>query len=227
MTRTLPWETSATPNRSGPQQRDGDAKRKREPETIDLTGSDDENINKAQKTNRAPFLTPSSSGHRSGKPFQSSAPTPRGLTRTPSLNQASPPRSSQPTPSQGRQSGRTPSWNQSSSWSSGPARPVHSQAERDSWLAPSSTQDHEGDIYETIASSQNVAVGYEDFIKYSQTPSKIVGVQYYQGSCCSGSHQLNHAHMRQIGFATIKEQVELIREPGNPYDRNAIRVDNM
>ncbi|GAB7349270.1 hypothetical protein MBLNU459_g8418t1 [Dothideomycetes sp. NU459] len=87
--------------------------------------------------------------------------------------------------------------------------PQHSQPERDSWLAPHTTQDHEGDIYESIASSQNVAIGSEEFIKYSELPSKIVGVRYYQG------------------FATFGEQVEIIREPGNPYDLNAIRVDNM
>lgn len=191
MPRNLPWKAPSTPNRAL-QQGDSnrtmsstDSKRKRETETIDLTGSDEKTANKAQKTNRAALLTPSSSGHRSARPPQSSAPTPsRTLARTPSLNQASPPRSSQPTPSQGRQSGRTP-WGPSSSWSTQPAGPTHSQAERDSWLAPSSTQGHEGDIYENIASSQDVAIGNEDYMKYSDLPSKIVGVQYYKGSFLS------------------------------------------
>lgn len=157
-----------------------DSKRKRDTETIDLTGSDDETANKAQKTNRAPLPTPSSSGHRSAKPPQSSAPTPsRNTARTPSLSQASLPCSSQPTPSQRRQFEGAPSWNQYSSQLAGP---THNQAERDSWLAPSSTQGHEGDIYETIASSQDVSIGNEDFVKYSELPTKIVGVQYCDGS---------------------------------------------
>lgn len=39
--------------------------------------------------------------------------------------------------------------------------------------------------------------------------TKIVGVRYYQG------------------HATLGEHVILKREPGNPYDSNAIRVDNV
>jgi SWI/SNF-related matrix-associated actin-dependent regulator of chromatin subfamily A3 len=38
---------------------------------------------------------------------------------------------------------------------------------------------------------------------------KIVGVQYYRG------------------IVTVDESLLLVREPGNPYDRNAIRVDNV
>jgi SWI/SNF-related matrix-associated actin-dependent regulator of chromatin subfamily A3 len=38
---------------------------------------------------------------------------------------------------------------------------------------------------------------------------KIVGVQYYRG------------------IATVDESLLLVREPSNPYDRNAIRVDNV
>lgn len=39
--------------------------------------------------------------------------------------------------------------------------------------------------------------------------TRIVGVRYY------------------TGHATIGEHVVLKREPGNPYDSNAIRVDNV
>jgi len=39
--------------------------------------------------------------------------------------------------------------------------------------------------------------------------TKIVGVQYYRG------------------IATLDENLLLIREPRNQYDRNAIRVDNV
>lgn len=38
---------------------------------------------------------------------------------------------------------------------------------------------------------------------------RIVGVQYYRG------------------IATVDESLLLVREPNNPYDRNAIRVDNI
>lgn len=40
-------------------------------------------------------------------------------------------------------------------------------------------------------------------------PTTIVGVRYYRG------------------YATTGEHVTLNREPTNPYDRNAIRVDNV
>lgn len=40
-------------------------------------------------------------------------------------------------------------------------------------------------------------------------PTKIVGVRFYNGQ------------------ATIGERVLLIREPNNPYDRNAIQVKNV
>jgi hypothetical protein len=41
------------------------------------------------------------------------------------------------------------------------------------------------------------------------TGCKIVGVQYYRG------------------IATFKENLLFVREPRNPYDKNAIRVDNV
>jgi len=40
-------------------------------------------------------------------------------------------------------------------------------------------------------------------------PTKIVGVRFYNGQ------------------ATIGERVLLVREPNNPYDRNAIQVKNV
>lgn len=44
---------------------------------------------------------------------------------------------------------------------------------------------------------------------YGNVNTKIVGVRYYRG------------------HATYGEHVILRREPGNPYDSNAIRVDNV
>jgi SWI/SNF-related matrix-associated actin-dependent regulator of chromatin subfamily A3 len=48
-----------------------------------------------------------------------------------------------------------------------------------------------------------------DYTLYGTIQTKIVGVRYYSG------------------YATTGEMVVLRREPHNPYDRNAIRVDNV
>lgn len=82
--------------------------------------------------------------------------------------------------------------------------PDHSLADRNAWLA-----DDDEDIYEVVASTQDAAIGSEDLLEYGQLLSKVVGVQYYHG------------------FATKGERILLRREPGNPYDGNAIRIDNM
>ncbi|KKA21876.1 hypothetical protein T310_4040 [Rasamsonia emersonii CBS 393.64] len=50
---------------------------------------------------------------------------------------------------------------------------------------------------------------YSNYELYDDLHTKIVGVRYYQG------------------HATLGEHVILKREPGNPYDSNAIRVDNV
>ncbi|RIB17795.1 hypothetical protein C2G38_2186386 [Gigaspora rosea] len=49
----------------------------------------------------------------------------------------------------------------------------------------------------------------ESFVLYGNAKTKIVGIQYYNGIINKG------------------EAVTLIREPSNPYDKNAIRVDNI
>ncbi|KAL1968966.1 hypothetical protein VTN77DRAFT_800 [Rasamsonia byssochlamydoides] len=50
---------------------------------------------------------------------------------------------------------------------------------------------------------------YNNYELYDDLHTKIVGVRYYRG------------------HATLGEHVILKREPGNPYDSNAIRVDNV
>ena len=59
------------------------------------------------------------------------------------------------------------------------------------------------------SSTQAAAADTESLHAYGNLHTKVVGVQYYQG------------------YANPGEQVLLKREPGNPYDSNAIRVDNV
>lgn len=78
------------------------------------------------------------------------------------------------------------------------------QDQRDSWLA-----EDDADVNEIIESSQDNAEGTEQLQLYGVVNTKIVGVRFYDG------------------FATVNERVLIRREPGNPYDSNAIRVDNV
>jgi len=63
------------------------------------------------------------------------------------------------------------------------------------------------DDLEEITSSQRLEA--DDLESLGHIACKIVGVRYY------------------TGIATLDEKLLLIREPRNPYDRNAIRVDNV
>ena len=78
-----------------------------------------------------------------------------------------------------------------------------SQVERDSWL-----EEHEAEdiVMASQDGNDDVTATYQ---LYSVLDTKIVGVQYYKG------------------IATTGEYVVIMREPGNPYDSNAIRVDNV
>jgi len=90
--------------------------------------------------------------------------------------------------------------------SQGTPNTQHSLAERNSWLA----DDEADDFNDLIPSSTQAAAANTDSLHlFGNLHSKIVGVQYYQGNANPG------------------EQVLLKREPGNPYDSNAIRVDNV
>ncbi|KAI4842603.1 SNF2 family DNA-dependent ATPase domain-containing protein [Aureobasidium sp. EXF-8845] len=132
-------------------------------------------------------------------------------TRTPSHSQSSAGPGS--TAAGGRSLARTPSWTQPSP-SSRRSRTAqvppwtppqqHSQAERDAWL-----QEEDNDIWENVASSQAPPVAHEQYQKYGSLDTKIVGVRFY------------------TGFATVGERITIKREPSNPYDSNAIRIDNM
>jgi SWI/SNF-related matrix-associated actin-dependent regulator of chromatin subfamily A3 len=81
---------------------------------------------------------------------------------------------------------------------------THPAAERSDWLA-----DDADDVNEIVGSSQDGAEGSEELTLYGELAGKIVGVQYYRGVANAGEHIL------------------IRREPGNPYDSNAIRVDNV
>lgn len=80
---------------------------------------------------------------------------------------------------------------------------VHSEAERTEWL-----QD-DTDINETVASSQDDAHGTGELQLYGVLSGKVVGVRFYRG------------------VATPGERVLIRREPRNPYDKNAVRIDNI
>jgi SWI/SNF-related matrix-associated actin-dependent regulator of chromatin subfamily A3 len=86
-----------------------------------------------------------------------------------------------------------------------PASGQHSEAERRDWLG-----EDEDDINETIGSTQlDAANGTDELHLYGDLDTKIVGVQYYRGFACQG------------------EVILIRREPANPYDANAIRIDNV
>ena len=123
--------------------------------------------------------------------------------------------SSVPTPQQrsdtkptGSNDGVTPSFRGSSYPFSGnlfPASGQHTEAERQDWL-----DENEGDINETIGPTQlDAANGTDELHLYGDLDTKIVGVQYYRGFACEG------------------EVILIRREPGNLYDANAIRIDNV
>ena len=80
--------------------------------------------------------------------------------------------------------------------------------ERDSWQA--STQDQEAEIAREIDLTEDFDDDvYEDFMLYGILNTKIVGCRFYDGQ------------------ATVGEYVRVKREPTNPYDTNAIRIDNV
>lgn len=66
----------------------------------------------------------------------------------------------------------------------------------------------EGDEDEIIDLSQDVEEGF-GWVLIGSLDGKIVGVRFYDG------------------YATAGEQVMVRREPGNPYDSNAIRINNV
>jgi SWI/SNF-related matrix-associated actin-dependent regulator of chromatin subfamily A3 len=76
-----------------------------------------------------------------------------------------------------------------------------SQTQRDAWADA-----NEGN--EIIILSQDADEGF-GWLCVGAIDAKIVGIRYYDG------------------YATVGEQVMIKREPRNPYDSNAIRVNNV
>ncbi|ETN40625.1 uncharacterized protein HMPREF1541_04902 [Cyphellophora europaea CBS 101466] len=88
-----------------------------------------------------------------------------------------------------------------------PLNSTHTQAERDNWL--DSTQYEDGDISREIDLEADFDDDvYENYQLYGILNTKIVGCRFYDGR------------------ATVGEYVKVRREPRNPYDRNAIRIDS-
>lgn len=89
--------------------------------------------------------------------------------------------------------------------SSQPSQPRASQSlnGRDTWGIGEADEEEE-----IIDLSQDVDEGH-GWICIGAVDGKIVGVRFYDG------------------FATMGEQVMVKREPGNPYDSNAIRINNV
>jgi SWI/SNF-related matrix-associated actin-dependent regulator of chromatin subfamily A3 len=82
-------------------------------------------------------------------------------------------------------------------------RPSQSLNARDPWGAVEA--DEEDEILDL---SQDVDEGF-GWVCVGAIDGKIVGIRYYDG------------------YATMGEQVMIRREPGNPYDSNAIRINNV
>ena len=81
-----------------------------------------------------------------------------------------------------------------------------SQSQRDIWV----DQSQEGDADDIVISSQDGDDSMTSTYQlYGVLDTKIVGVQYYRGHATNG------------------EYVLVQREPGNQYDSNAIRIDNV
>lgn len=85
---------------------------------------------------------------------------------------------------------------------------IHGKAEREGWLA--STQEQEADIGREIDLTEDFDDDvYETYQLFGILNTKIVGCRFYDG------------------HATVGEYVRVRREPRNPYDSNAIRIDNV
>ncbi|KAF6236752.1 hypothetical protein HO173_005043 [Letharia columbiana] len=80
------------------------------------------------------------------------------------------------------------------------------QSQRNSWME----QGDEADAEDIVISSQDGEDSvYQSYQLYGNLDTKIVGVQYYTGHATPGEH------------------VIVRREPNNPYDSNALRVENV
>ena len=82
-----------------------------------------------------------------------------------------------------------------------------SQSQRDSWANERTEEERSDDIL--ILSQDDNDNTTQNYELYGTINTKVVGIQYY------------------TGYATIGEHVIVRREPSNPYDRNALRVENV
>ena len=81
-----------------------------------------------------------------------------------------------------------------------------SQSERNTW-SENAGEDDGDDTF--VLSQDGDFTATETFELYGTIDTKIVGIQYYTGHASEGEH------------------VSIRREPSNPYDSNAIRIDNV
>lgn len=194
---------------------------KRKIETIDLISDDDDDVVvTGAVVPKVPRNLPSSfssAKYRTKLANQSS--TTQGSRQhppsfpTPSQRHANglpAPSSSSQTNSSGQ--GRNGSFGSSQSYGSSAAfvhrDSTYNNRNRESWLA--STQEQEADITREIDLTEDFDDDvYENFELYGILNTKIVGCRFYGGQ------------------ATVGEYVKVCRDPRNPYDANAIRIDNV
>ncbi|KEF60565.1 uncharacterized protein A1O9_02126 [Exophiala aquamarina CBS 119918] len=179
-------------------------KAKRKIETVDLTGSDDDDCVYNIPAANPPRKLPSSF---SSSRVQKNVVIPPNRSQEPGQYSSAIPSSSQ------RHRNELPTPPSSSQTYGGYSMPIHldgthSQAERQSWLA--STQEQDADIAREVDLTEDFDDDvYENFQLYGILNTKIVGCRFYGGK------------------ATVGEYVKVRREPSNPYDSNAIRIDNV
>lgn len=81
------------------------------------------------------------------------------------------------------------------------------QSQRDGWTNERTEEDRADDIL--ILSQDDSDNTNQNYELYGTLNTKVVGIQYY------------------TGHATIREHVIVRREPSNPYDSNALQVENV
>ncbi|KAK5272304.1 hypothetical protein LTR99_010593 [Exophiala xenobiotica] len=139
-------------------------------------------------------------------PTTRQAKVPKPNSSSKSSQQARPPLPTPPSSSQPNHSGSGSSQTYSTYTPSSGVQ-THPREERDSWL---STQAQEAEIARELNLTEDFDDDlYENYQLYGILNTKIVGCRFYDGQ------------------ATVGEYVKVRREPSNPYDSNAIRIDNV
>ncbi|KAL2426460.1 Helicase-like transcription factor [Exophiala dermatitidis] len=186
-------------------------------EVVDLTGDDESPSYSRYEPSRSKAAKTSSSSSSSSQNQNNHGYGSAPLPTPPPSSQA---RASHGGPYPNSQSQSSPS---SDYYRSQPTLTPASKAERERWALPTpgsatttkhntfpSTQDDEADIAREIDLTEDFDDDvYENYQLYGILNTKIVGCRYYDGR------------------ATVGEYVRVRREPSNPYDTNAIRIDNV